>query len=304
MADNGNNNDNEKNILNATNAVLQALGNLQFEVMRNSGYLARQEIERLKEALKDQPQRLEHFGFKVYSQNDEDGILEEIFRRLNITQGTFCEIGVENGLECNSLYLLHKGWRGIWIEGNTNQEIPIQQKFQSLIASKQLGVAIEFVLPSSINQLIIQEFQKININAEAPNAIDFLSIDIDGMDIYLLEALSLKPKVICIEHNSKFPPSINRRPIYNPNYRWHGTDYMGSSLLAIQEAAEKLGYALVSTQFCGTNAFLVRQDLINEQFTGPFTAAALYNPPRYYLFHTHYRFSYGHPADYGDYQQK
>jgi hypothetical protein len=289
-----------KMLLNLTNSLLQALGNLQFEIMRNSGYLARQEIERLKEALNDQPHRLEHFGFKVYSQNDEDGILEEIFKRLGISNGSFCEIGVENGLECNTLYLVHKAWRGIWLEGNPNQEAPIKQKFHCLLDTHQLGLCIQRVQPDNINTLITDELNKINLNAEN---LDFLSIDIDGMDIYLLDALKIKPKVICIEHNSKFPPSVNRRPVYNPNYRWASTDYMGSSLLAIQESAEKIGYTLVGTHFCGTNAFLVRNDLVKNHFPGPHTAEALYNPPRYYLFVNEYRFNHGHPADFGDYQK-
>lgn len=278
--------------------LLQALAELQIEVSRNSGYLARNEIERLKQALADQPLRLEHFGFKVYSQNDEDGIIEEIFKRLGITQGTFCEIGVENGLECNTLYLLHKGWRGIWLEGNQKQELPIREKFKLILDSKQLGFSIRMVHPNNVNQLITEELQKINLQ---PENIDFLSIDIDGMDIYLLEALQFKPKVICIEYNGKFPPTLHRRPVYNAAYVWKGTDYMGSSLLAIQEAAENMGYKLVGTHFCGSNAFLVRDDLVGDKFPGPHTADALYNPARYYLFLNNYLFNTGHRPDFGEY---
>ena len=63
------------------------------------------------------------YGYRQRSQNDEDGIIEEIFRRLGIENGTFCEIGVENGLECNSLYLLHKGWRGVWVDGGAERAV-------------------------------------------------------------------------------------------------------------------------------------------------------------------------------------
>jgi hypothetical protein len=37
-------------------------------------------------------------GMKFYSQNDEDGILMEILRRINIKKGNFFEIGVCGGL--------------------------------------------------------------------------------------------------------------------------------------------------------------------------------------------------------------
>ena len=73
---------------------------------------AQKEISDLKKSISGNQKRLELYGFKVYSQNDEDGILEEIFKRIGIENGTFCEIGVENGLECNTLYLIHKGWIG------------------------------------------------------------------------------------------------------------------------------------------------------------------------------------------------
>src|SRR5687768_7613741 len=56
-------------------------------------------------------------GFKVYAQLDEDGIIEAIFDAIGVRTRTFVEIGSGSGLENNSRYLLHKGWRGVWIEG-------------------------------------------------------------------------------------------------------------------------------------------------------------------------------------------
>lgn len=49
---------------------------------------------------------LENYGYKVYSQNDEDGIIEEIFERIGITNKTFIEFGLQDGLESNTHYLL------------------------------------------------------------------------------------------------------------------------------------------------------------------------------------------------------
>ena len=57
------------------------------------------------------------FGFKVFSQTDEDGIIENIFSRIGTGPKTFLEIGVQTGAECNSHYLLLKDWRGVWVEG-------------------------------------------------------------------------------------------------------------------------------------------------------------------------------------------
>lgn len=278
--------------------ALRSYRELRADIRRNSGYLARQELERLKAGLSGQPERLEHHGFKVYSQNDEDGIIEEIFRRIGTEKGTFCEIGVENGLECNSLYLLHKGWRGSWLEGNGGQKSAIEGKFHSLLANGRLSLRIGMVTPDSVNDDVATAFARIGLD---PEQMDLLSIDIDGMDIYLLEALRFRPRVLCIEYNAKFPASLNKRPVFDRAYLYKGTDYMGSSLSALNEAAGGKGYVLVGTNLVGVNAFFVRKDLMSGKFKGPFTPEALYNPPRYYLLHDHYAHGVGHAADFGPY---
>lgn len=266
-------------------------------VRRNAGYLARQELDNILVTLRTDPTRLEPFGYKVYSQNDEDGIIHEIFKRLNIDRGSFCEIGVENGLECNSLYLIHKGWRGSWIEGNEAQQAPIIQKFGSLIDNEKLFVDIGFVYPDNINACIKGTLTPLGIQSED---LDFLSIDIDGNDYYLLEALSYRPKVICIEYNAKFPPPVSKIPVSSKTNFWRGGDYMGSSLVAIDGLAKGKGYTLVATNITGGNAFFVRNDLVGDKFTSTPTPEALYNPPRYWLTFDHYA-SIGHPADFGPY---
>jgi hypothetical protein len=58
------------------------------------------------------------FGEKYYSQNDEDGILLEIVRRIGLgSNATFLEYGVGNGFENNTLIWLMSGWRGGWVGG-------------------------------------------------------------------------------------------------------------------------------------------------------------------------------------------
>lgn len=278
--------------------MLQQIKELRNDVRRNTTFLARYELDRLYEKIGQNPKRLEPFGRKVYSQNDEDGILAEIFRRLNIEKGTFCEVGVEHGLECNSLFLLHKGWRGAWIDGNPEQEGPIRSKFGELMRVNRLSVAIGFMTPANINDVIARSLEVIGLDA---GALDFLSIDIDGMDVYLLEALEHTPKVICIEYNAKFPPPVYKKQVFNPNNQWTGSDYFGASLVAMEETASGKGYTLVGTNITGANAFFVRTDLLNDQFDASLTVDDLYNPPRYYLLPDYFLTVAGHPADFGPY---
>src|SRR5262249_56951963 len=58
------------------------------------------------------PKRLLRYGFKTYSQNDEDGIIQEIFRRVGVGGRTFVGFGVETGIECHTAKLLLEGRRG------------------------------------------------------------------------------------------------------------------------------------------------------------------------------------------------
>jgi len=261
-------------------------------VMRANGYAARIEIDRILAALPPDPKRLEPFGFKVCSQGDEDGIIEEIFKRLKIDKGVFCEIGVENGLECNSLYLLHKGWTGAWIEGNKEQLEPIKEKFRSVLG-KRLKVSFRLVNAENINAVVAEAIPDVN-------AIDFLSIDIDGNDAYVLANLNFDPKVICIEYNAKFRGNLSKAQRYDANRFWGGTDYFGASLKAIAEVAEAKGYRLVGTNITGSNAFLVRRDLAGSLFSDNASPEYLYNPPRYWLIFDHYQ-NIGHRPDFGPY---
>jgi hypothetical protein len=288
---------NEQDQYRFANGLSQLLMHLHEVMAGNSAYLARAEIAALHSTHRANPGRLEPFGFKAYSQNDEDGILAEIFRRLGIAEGTFCEIGVENGLECNTLFLLHQGWRGAWLEGNPDRKGAIESKFASLLRNRRLSLGIGYVVRGNVNGLIHRHMALLKRD---PEDLDFLSIDIDGMDIYLLEALDIRPKVICVEYNAKFPPPILKRPVYSEDYRWPGTDYMGSSLAALDAVARDKGYALVGTNLTGANAFFVRSDLLHDRFHSDLTPAALYNPPRYYLI-DHYQRHVGHRADFGAY---
>src|SRR5438477_11062884 len=82
--------------------------------------------------------RLLKYGYRVFSQNDEDGIVAEIFSRIGVTTETFVEIGVDDGTECNTLNLLALGWRGIWFERNPSAVAQARARLARLIAADRL----------------------------------------------------------------------------------------------------------------------------------------------------------------------
>jgi hypothetical protein len=234
--------------------------------------------------------RLAHFGAKVYSQNEEDGIIQEIFGRIGFGNKTFVEFGVDNGLENNTLKLLLEGWTGLWLEGSERHVQEIGTKFHDVIADSRLRVLRAFIDRDNINDLLRPYYE---------GEIDLISIDIDGNDIHILEALSVvRPRVIVIEYNAKFPPPISIAQAYNPAHVWRGTDYFGASLAAITKTAARKNYSLVGCNITGANAFFVRDDLLGDKFAAPFTPENHYEPARYFLWQT---FPSGHDPDWGPY---
>lgn len=220
--------------------------------------------------------RLESSGFKVYSQSDEDGIIEEIFNRVGTTNKVFVEFGVDNGIESNSHYLLLKGWRGLWIEGSEDNVREIERLFRPAINKQNLKVSQNFINKDNINEIIREN----SISGE----VDFLSIDIDGNDIYVWESINIiKPRVVCIEYNGKIPPTCSWKQPYNPYHIWNRSDYTGASLKDITELGKQKGYVLVGTNTSGVNAFFVRKDLCRMRFVKAGNIMELYNPPRFGL---------------------
>lgn len=224
------------------------------------------------------PRALENFGYKVYSQNDEDGIIHEIFRRIGTKTKEFIELGVGNGLECNTHYLLHCGWHGLWIEGNKAFCREIGSSFRPVIKNGRLKVVHGFITRENIERMI-RYGRKAQRTDDPP---DLLSIDIDGNDWYVWEAVtSVRPRLVCIEYNGKFPPDLYWKQAYDAKHIWDRSDWQGASLKAMEELGRKKGYVLAGTNLTGVNAFFVREDLyLKESFTDLRTAQELYNPSR------------------------
>ncbi len=222
------------------------------------------------------PKRLLRYGFKVYSQSDEDGIIQEIFRRIGVTNRLFVEFGVETGIECNSVKLLIDGWRGLWLDGQQPCIDQIRTQFNSFIENRNLTASQAFITAENINSLIA--------DGGVTGEIDFLSIDIDRNDYWVWSAINvIQPRVVVIEYNATLRPPLSLVVPYDPNRTWDGSSYFGASLEALVRLGCSKGYRLVGCNISGTNAFFVRHDLAGNLFLDPPTAEEHYEPPRYYF---------------------
>jgi hypothetical protein len=241
------------------------------------------EVARLKREIAEKtPDNPCLFGYQVFSQNDEDGIIQHILARLPQEQLTksFIEIGCGDGLQNNTHLLALQGWRGYWVDGS-------QENIDAIGAlgnSDKLKAVCRFVDKENIGTLIKEACAFLRTKD-----IDFFSLDIDGNDLHLVtEALRhMTPKIVCIEYNAKFPPPLSFAIRYNPAHVWQSDDYFGASLQAFIDALKD--YQLVCCNLAGVNAFFVRKD-----YAGAFTfypPEKLYQKARYRLSHAS-----GHPS--------
>lgn len=224
----------------------------------------------------EQPRALSASGYKVFSQSDEDGMIAEIFNRIGTTNRRFVEFGVGDGLENNTLALLYQGWSGLWIDGSDDFCRSIKSAYGKAIASGQLTLINSFITRDNIDGLIAGGIEA--------GEIDLLSVDIDGNDAHVYDAIKcISPRVIIFEYNAKFGPEIDYCMAYDAEHIWRKSDRFGASLKHFETLLDGKGYRLVGCNLVGTNAFFVRDDLIGDKFEGAFTAAAQFEPARYEL---------------------
>jgi hypothetical protein len=201
-------------------------------------------------------------GRRYFSQNDEDGILLEILRRIEITEPSlFLEFGVGDGTECNTIILIANGWRGVWVGGE-----PVAIGHGRLLSLPRLIFQRDWITAANAAQLaksgIDKFFAKIS-------DIRVASVDLDGNDGAIVRALldsGLKPDVFIVEYNSKFPPPIEFEMPYAERGIWAGDDFMGASLQRWQTIFAAHNYTLVACNENGINAFFVRDDHL-DRFT-------------------------------------
>lgn len=181
---------------------------------------------------------------KVYSQNGEDGILAQIFGIVGVTNRVAVEFGVGDGEENNSRLLGNLGWHLYWFDCGTLSIKPPNCCFHQGI-------------------LTVDNIVKCFESLQVPKEFDLLSIDVDGNDYHLREAISeYSPRVCVMEYNGCFGAGDEYIMPRNDQYQWKLWDRkFGASLRSLTTQADKLGYDLVYCEQRGVNAFFIRKDI-------------------------------------------
>jgi hypothetical protein len=186
----------------------------------------------------------------IYSQNGEDGIIEEILNRLNIKEGSFVEFGALDGVTFSNTYnlLKNKNWQGFYIESDKNNYFHLE-KLKEIYKEKLiiLNERVEIKGESSLDNLIKKHT---NFSKE----FDLLSIDIDSFDYQIFENLQeYKPTIIIIEVESTIHP---------PKEQIHdGIKNFRTSFSSMAKLGQTKGY----TAICHTgNIIFIKNDKLNQ----------------------------------------
>jgi len=201
-------------------------------------------------------------GARIFSQFEEDGLLLYLDAVLELEHRSFVDIGAADGINSNCANLaLNLGWHGLFIDGDP-LAIARGRQFYQEHPDTQLWppVFVEaFITRENINQLIL--------DAGFSGPIGILSIDIDGNDYWVWEALSaVDPAVVVIETHIEFGMRDIVVP-YDAQHVYPGRhpDYFSASPVAMLRLAGRKGYRLAGANRYGFNLIFVKRGLHEDR---------------------------------------
>ena len=211
----------------------------------------------------DSASLLEDVEIKVFSQNGEDGIIDYLVKKLRIKKPNFIEIGIQDYSESNTRFLYEQYYSsGLVIDSQINLREKVLSSGLNLWKG-DLRIVEKFVSSKNIKEVILENC---DFN------VDIFSIDIDGIDYWVLNNLpdTIKPKIIIVEYNSIFGhdlevtvPDIDN--FSRDSYHFSNLCY-GASLKAYVNLMKIRGYYLLGVNRLRNNAFFISNNYSKETY--------------------------------------
>lgn len=217
---------------------------------------------------------LAQYERSVYSQKGEDGVLEHIFSIVLPGPKFAVDIGAADGVRGSNTrnLVVNHGWAALLIERD------------EALSRRSAQAASSYPQVTAINACVDRAIEALLRAHGVPRDLDLLSIDIDGNDYYVWEAIQdFRPKVVVIEYNAGFPPPQRAVVAYDPQARWDGSDYFGASIQSLCDLGLQKGYELAHVESCGANLFFVEAEVFPLLGIGTNSPEHLYRPPAYGL---------------------
>jgi hypothetical protein len=187
------------------------------------------------------------FASNNYSNLDEQAIVKGYLSTISLENKYCVDIAASDGICMSNSYALYKeGWGGLAVEFDA---VKFSSLANSYVGFQNVKLAKCMVTPLNVLSLLSAN--------EVPIEFDFLNLDIDGYDYFVLEQIleRYRPKLICAEINEKIPPPIKFTVKWNPEYCWAEDHFYGQSISQLHMLATKHQYALVELHY--NNAFLI-----------------------------------------------
>ncbi len=219
--------------------------------------------------------RLQDYELRVFSQWGEDGILQRLTSLIEIPNKTFIEFGVEDFTEANCRFLMMKdNWSGFVIDGSERSMRRLRAAYDNW--RYDLSAACAFITRENINELLaLSGFD---------HDLGVLSVDIDGVDYHVLQAITgYRPRILIVEYNAVFGGERAITVPYQADFfrtaAHHSNLYFGASLAAFRQLCGRMGYTFVGSTSAGVNAFFVRNDVVTPAVAALATTAG-YTPSK------------------------
>lgn len=204
---------------------------------------------------------LEDSEIKIFSQNGEDGIIDYLINQLEIKKPNFIEIGSGDYSESNTRFLYEIYYSsGLIIDC-------LDGLYEKVRNNVNLWKGDLRVLKKSVNSENIKEIISKNCNFN----VDLVSIDIDGIDYWVLKNLHfVDAKIFIVEYNAIFGSDLevtvpNIDNFLREQYHYSFLCY-GASLKAYINLMNGQGYYFLGVNRLRNNAFFISKKYPKEVY--------------------------------------
>jgi mRNA-degrading endonuclease HigB of HigAB toxin-antitoxin module len=204
---------------------------------------------------------IDQTNYKVFSQNGEDGIIQYLIKTLKLNYIKFVEIGTQDYLESNTRYIFQTmRCDGLIIDPLKNLETLVKKNIPKFWKNN-LKIINKFATPENINSLLD--------NNNFQNDIDLFSLDVDGIDYWLINKLKKNiSKIFIAEYNPYFGPELeitvpninnfDRTSYHYSNLCW------GVSLKSLIKIMTEKDYTFLGSNDLRNNAFFISNSHIHK----------------------------------------
>jgi hypothetical protein len=205
---------------------------------------------------------MNNFGFRCFSQFEEDGLLLFIFAAVGFHSRKVVEIGAGDGTECMATNLIiNHGFQGLLFDGDRRNVSRGRRFFQDCPDTDLLPPSFRhaWITAENVNRLLEENM--------FVGDVDLLSLDIDGNDYWVWKAIeAVRPRVCIFETNPVVPSDLSLTIPYDPEFRYSerppaGEEFWGASLPAMRKLCSEKGYRLIGAHRFGFNVLFMRHDV-------------------------------------------